>query len=108
MNEKQEAKIKEPQKRIKYCICQSIAGLKRAMDVCEITWLLKEDGTIASRSELIQAITDAEAKGYTVLPPCDNVTSTGHCAGHVVGGEVAIPASAFVNWSEEGIVLVGL
>lgn len=54
----------------------------------EITWLMNEDGTQASRSEILQAIEDAEAKGYTVLPPCDNVTATGHCAGHVVGGEV--------------------
>lgn len=76
---------KEPQKRIKYCMCQSIAGLKQLMAKGdEITWLMNDDGSVASRSEIVQAIEDAEAKGYTVLPPCDNVTATGHCAGHKV------------------------
>lgn len=32
--------------------------------------------------ECKEAIAAARAKGYTVIPACDNVTATGHCAGH--------------------------
>lgn len=50
----------------------------------EITWLMHDDDTPATMQEIRAAIVEAKAKGYTVLPPCDNVTSTGHCAGHDV------------------------
>jgi len=74
----------------RYCMCQSIAGLERLIARGEKTWLMHEDGTPATMQEICAAIVEAKAKGYTVLPPCDNVTSTGHCAGHDVPDEEVI------------------
>jgi len=66
-----------------YHISQSIAGLERRIAAGEdIDWLVNDDGTPATIQEICDAIVDAKAKGYVVLPPCDNVKSTGHCAGH--------------------------
>ena len=66
-----------------YHVCQSIAGLERLIATGKpIDWLENEDGSQASIEEICAAIVDAKAKGYEVLPPCDNVKSTGHCAGH--------------------------
>ena len=71
----------------KYCISQSIARLERLMAKGDkITWLLNDDDTIATHKEIREAIQQAKLKGYCVLPPCDNVTETGHCAGHDVPG----------------------
>ena len=72
----------------RYCICQSIAGLERLIAKGEdINWLTHDDGTPATIQEICAAIAEAKAKGYTVLPPCDNVTSTGHCAGHDISDD---------------------
>ena len=66
-----------------YHICQSIAGLERLMKQGKkIGWLLNDDGRPATYDEMRDAIEEAKAKGYTVLPPCDNVNATGHCQGH--------------------------
>lgn len=65
------------------CICQSIEGLEQLMAKGKkITWLLNSNRTIATHKEIRKAIQEAKAKGYTVLPPCDNVDETGHCKGH--------------------------
>ena len=67
-----------------YHVCQSIAGLERLMAKGEdVDWLTIDDRP-ATYGELREAIEEAKAKGYEVLPPCDNVKSTGHCAGHDV------------------------
>lgn len=64
-------------------ICIALRSVERALidntydDLC-----LMVDDRPATRSELLAAFNDATAKGYDVLPPCDNVTKTGHCAGH--------------------------
>ena len=64
-------------------VCQSIAGLERLMKQGKkIDWLMNDDGRPATYDELRAAIREAKAKGYTILPPCDNVNSTGHCQGH--------------------------
>lgn len=69
----------------RYCIAQSIAGLERMIAKGEtIDWLTQDDGTPATMQEICAAIVEAKAKGYTVLPPCDNVNETGHCRGYVV------------------------
>jgi len=47
-------------------------------------YLMNEDGSRASPLQVAEAIKAARAKGYKVLPPCDNVTAEGHCAGHPV------------------------
>lgn len=66
-----------------YHVSQSIAGLERLIAAGKtIDWLENEEGDQATMEEICAAIVDAKAKGYTVLPPCDNVKSTGHCAGH--------------------------
>jgi len=66
-----------------YHICQSIAGLERLMKKgTKIEWLLNDDDKPATYDEIRAAIKEAKAKGYEVLPPCDNVNSTGHCQGH--------------------------
>ena len=72
-----------------YHVCQSIAGLERilAEQILEkgkpVDWLMVDDRP-ATISDILFAIEDAKAKGYEVLPPCDNVETTGHCAGHDV------------------------
>jgi hypothetical protein len=38
----------------------------------------------ATKKEIWENIYAALAKGYTVLPPCDNVDETGHCKGHYI------------------------
>jgi len=74
--------ITEPKKKYTH-ICQSIAGLERLMKQGKmIDWLLNDDGRPATYDEMRAAIKEAKEKGYTVLPPCDNVDSTGHCQGH--------------------------
>ena len=71
-----------------YHVCQSIAGLERLIAAGKpIDWLENEDGSKASVEEICAAIVDAKAKGYEVLPPCDNVKSTGHCAGHDIADD---------------------
>lgn len=40
------------------------------------------DGKPISLAEFKRLCADARAKGYTVIPPCDNVKPNGHCAGH--------------------------
>ena len=40
------------------------------------------DDRPATLKEIKAAIEDARGKGYSVLPPCDNVGETGHCIGH--------------------------
>ena len=63
-------------------VCQSIAGLENLMKKGKIIdWLMIDDRP-ATIWEIQEAIREAKAKGYEVLPPCDNVKSTGHCAGH--------------------------
>jgi len=74
--------------RTRYCICQGIAGLERLIARGEeITWLINSDGDQATMQEICAAIVEAKAKGYDVLPPCDNITATGHCAGHDIPDE---------------------
>lgn len=34
--------------------------------------------------EVVDAIADARKKGYTVLPPCENVDECGYCKGHEI------------------------
>lgn len=41
----------------------------------------------ATREEVIKAVGEARKKGYTVLPPCDNVDERGHCKGHEIDEE---------------------
>lgn len=36
----------------------------------------------ATEDEIAQDVVDAIAKGYEVLPPCDNVDEKGRCKGH--------------------------
>ncbi len=98
----------------KYHLCQSIAGLEALMEQEEpINWLLT-NGRIATYEEIEAAIKDAKAKGYEVLPSCDNVTPTGHCAGHDVppnriasckrGFERTVPVPA--DWTEMPILVM--
>jgi len=70
----------------RYHMCQSIAGLEQAIEegVDVRDWLTNDDGGHPSWLEIRCAIEEAKAKGYVVLPPCDHVKSTGHCAGHDV------------------------
>jgi hypothetical protein len=71
--------------KTRYHLFTSITGLERLIARgVEITWLTHDDGTPVTTQEICAAIVEAKAKGYTVLPPCDNVTSTGQCAGHPV------------------------
>jgi hypothetical protein len=41
-----------------------------------------EDERPATMKEIREAIAEAKAKGYVVLPPCDNVDERGYCKGH--------------------------
>lgn len=70
---------------MRYHISQSIAGLLDLLaHGCEVDWLTNDDGSVATIEDIMEAIQSAQGKGYTVLPPCGNVSSTGHCAGHEV------------------------
>ena len=65
-----------------YHVCQSISGLENLIKQGKkIDWLLIY-GRPATISEIKEAIKEAKAKGYVVIPPCDNLTSKGYCAGH--------------------------
>ena len=88
---------------IHYHVCQSIAGLERLMKQGKkIDWLLNDDGRPATYEELRAAIEEAKAKGYTVLPPCDNVNSTGHCLGHESIDEMDVMADTNLsNFAEK-------
>lgn len=66
-----------------YHVCMSIAALERhVIDNTYHDLFLMVDGKPATREQLIDSINAAQKMGYTMIPPCDNVTSTGHCAGH--------------------------
>ncbi len=41
------------------------------------------DGKPISVAEFRRLCADARAKGYRVIPQCDNTKPNGHCAGHV-------------------------
>jgi hypothetical protein len=61
----------------------SLEALERALiDNTYEDLFLVVDGKQATRSQLIEAFNEATKKGYTVLPPCDNVGADGRCAGH--------------------------
>ena len=63
-------------------LCQSIAGLENLMKKGKkIDWLMI-DNRPATVWEIQEEIRKAKALGYEVLPPCDNVKHSGHCAGH--------------------------
>lgn len=69
--------------KMNYHICQNLDALEAKLDKgVKITWLMKGD-RVATESEIRDAIRRARAKGYEVLPPCDNVDAKGHCKGHV-------------------------
>ena len=67
----------------RYCMMQSLEGLKRMIEAGgDPREGLSVDGRPATWLEIKAAIEDAEAKGYDVLPTCDNVDERGHCRGH--------------------------
>ena len=70
----------------RYCICQSIPALTRMIAKgIEIDWLFDgETHKQLTTQEICEVIVECKAKGYSVIPPCDNITSTGHCAGHPI------------------------
>lgn len=89
--------------KLHYHICQSIAGLERLIERGEtIDWLTNDDGTPATWLEILAAIEDAKSKGYTVLPPCNHVSSTGHCRGHESIDEMDVMADTNLsNFAEK-------
>lgn len=86
------------QRRI--CICQAIEPLEAMIASGEkITWLTHGDGTPATTQEICAAIVEAKAKGYDVLPPCDNINEAGHCKGHPIGlPEIKISAAECIEY----------
>lgn len=66
-----------------YHVCISIAAVQKHLSrgTHDKLFLMIDDKP-ATAQQLSEAVVEALAKGYTVLPPCDNVTATGHCAGH--------------------------
>ena len=69
----------------RYCMMQSLEGLKRLIEEGSDPreWLTVDDRP-ATWPEIRVAIEEAEAKGYDVLPTCDNVDERGHCRGHEI------------------------
>ena len=68
-----------------YHVCINLDSvIKMAVDDPSFLTTIEDDGTQrpATRDEVIKAVAEAKAKGYNVLPPCDNVDKTGHCKGH--------------------------
>ena len=66
-----------------YHCCISLEAVERALiDNTYEDLFLVVDGKQATRSQLLEAFNEATKKGYTVLPPCDNVRADGRCAGH--------------------------
>ena len=66
-----------------YHVCISIDALERhAIDNTYHDLFLMNDDKPATREQLIESINAARKAGYEVIPPCDNVTAAGHCAGH--------------------------
>lgn len=43
---------------------------------------LEVDGRPATRKEILRIFEECTFKGYSNLPPCDNVDETGKCLGH--------------------------
>ena len=66
-----------------YHCCMSLEAVERALiDNTYEDLFLVVDGKPVTRSQLLEAFNEATKKGYTVLPPCDNVNEKGMCAGH--------------------------
>ena len=42
---------------------------------------LTVDDRPATKAEILEVVIEAMAKGYEVLPPCDNVDEKGRCKG---------------------------
>jgi len=67
----------------RYHIHYKLETLERALiDNTYEDLFLVINGRPATRKELIGVYNECLNKGYTVLPPCDNVDETGRCAGH--------------------------
>ena len=66
-------------------ICYNLQVVKNALaeDKHESLFLVV-DGRPATKQEILDEVIEAMGNGYEVLPPCDNVDSKGHCAGHEV------------------------
>lgn len=66
-----------------YHVCMSVDSLERhVIDNTYHDLFLMCDDKPATREQLIESINTARKMGYTMIPPCDNVTATGQCAGH--------------------------
>ena len=62
-------------------VCMNLDALERMLMADEPTYLMVGE-RFATKKEIWENVYEALAKGYTVLPPCDNVDETGHCKGH--------------------------
>ena len=65
-----------------YHVCMSVESLERHVIDNTYHGLFLINDKPATREQLIESINAARKMGYTMIPPCDNVTVTGHCAGH--------------------------
>jgi len=68
---------------ITFHVCMNLDTLEQKLMADEPTYLMVGE-RFATKKEIWENIYAALAKGYTVLPPCDNVDETGHCKGHYI------------------------
>lgn len=71
--------------RTQYHVCYNLEHVQKILlrDKHD-SLFLTVDGRPATKAEIAEVVFEAISKGYEVLPPCDNVTETGRCAGHEV------------------------
>ena len=70
-------------------VCVSLAHVNKMLSQDNhgsLCLQVEDDGVwrSATKSDVFSAAMEAAAKGYDVLPPCDNVDEKGHCKGHKV------------------------
>ena len=68
-----------------YHCCITLEGALKEWEIMTVTEKGKERP--ATYNEVFEAVEEARSKGYTVLPPCDNVNERGHCKGHEIDEE---------------------
>ncbi len=72
----------DQQFQIQFHVCYNLEHVKKMLWEDHESLFLTVDGRPATREEILENVKNAVAKGYTVLPPCDNINETGHCKGH--------------------------
>ena len=90
----------------RFCMSIGLDYLENQINQGKVPEYLSTGDRQPTLEECKDAIVAARAKGYVVLSACDNVTTTGHCAGHSEG-HPKITDTERLDWIEKNFCDIG-